>query len=277
MAVERKAENTVMNPGFFNGASDVVKMIHDMGAAFQKKSDQLEQDMLDIDGRTYYWNRNTNRWEELKVSLPDDEPVPGTIKFFTLDGVIDYIRENVEGLIPDHDSGERLILQVVDETTVALMSKPSTHHKERHAIIKCEAHVPRICFGSYISTDDFNTMLLSNFICTPAREELFKVVKSLTNEQSMNTADDGVSQVVTVKQGVSLASNCQFKNPVPLAPMRTFTEIEQPESNFTLRVNEKANVALFEADGGAWKNEAVARVKEYLKKNLSEYPVVVMA
>ena len=28
--------------------------------------------------------------------------------------------------------------------------------------------------------------------------------------------------------------------------------------------------ALFEADGGAWKNEACRKVKEYLKENLSD-------
>lgn len=274
MATEEKK---VINPGFFQGASELVKTIHEMGAEAQKKADLLEQELREINGRTYYWDRNNYKWRELVVSLPDDQPVPETLKFFTLDGVIDYIRENVEGLIPPTDGDERLILQVVDETCVVLRSKPSMFHKERHAIARCDAHIPRINFGSYIGTDEFNTMLLSNFVETPARDELFKVVKSLTNEQSMQTADDGVSQVVTVKQGITLASNCQFKNPVPLAPMRTFTEIEQPESNFTLRVNEKAHVALFEADGGAWKNEAVARVKEYLRNNLNGYPVVVIA
>ena len=270
-------EEKITKNGFFQGATELVKAIHDMGAESQKKTDALEQELREINGVTYFWNRNNYRWEPLRVPIKDDDPHPETLKFFTLCGIVDYIRENTEGMVPEFESGERLILQVVDETTVVLMSKPSTNKKERYVIAKCDAHVPRICFGSYMGTDEFNTMLLSNFVVTVARDELFKVVKSLTNEQSMHTADDGVSQVVTVKQGVTLASNCQFKNPVPLAPMRTFTEIEQPESNFTLRVNEKANVALFEADGGAWKNDAVARVKEYLKSNLKGYPVVVIA
>lgn len=128
-----------------------------------------------------------------------------------------------------------------------------------------------------MDTETFNTMLLSMFIETQARADLFKVIKSMTKEQNLNTTDDGVSQVITVKQGVSLASNVQFQNPVPLKPMRTFAEIEQPESNFTLRVNEDAQAALFEADGGAWKNEAVKKIKDYLNRNLYGHNVVIIA
>lgn len=89
--------------------------------------------------------------------------------------------------------------------------------------------------------------------------------------------DDGISQVITTKQGVSMAQNVVFQNPVPLKPMRTFTEVDQPESNFTLRVDEDANCALYEADGGAWKNEAVINIHDYLKNNLYGQNIVVLA
>ena len=272
------SEEKTMKAGFFNGASEVVKTIHQMGADAQKNADLLEQETKEFGNVTFFWNRINYRWEPLRIPLPEDQPYPERLSFFTLGGMIDYIQQNVEGLLPNTEqTSERLMLQVVNEMYVVLWSKPSTFRRDRHIIAEVTAHTPKIYFDSYIGTDEFNTMLLSKFVGTPARDELFKVIKSLTNEQSMNTADDGVSQVFTVKQGVSLASNCQFKNPVPLAPIRTFTEVIQPESNFTLRVNDKANVALFEADGGAWKNEAVALVKEYLRSNLEGYPVVVIA
>ena len=41
-----------------------------------------------------------------------------------------------------------------------------------------------------------------------------------------------------------------------LRPYRTFKEIDQPESQFLLRLNENGNIGLFEADGGMWKLEA---------------------
>ena len=49
-------------------------------------------------------------------------------------------------------------------------------------------------------------------------------------------------------------------NPVKLQPFRTFHEISQPEIAFVFRMkNSQSGVscALFEADGGAWKFNAV--------------------
>lgn len=56
-------------------------------------------------------------------------------------------------------------------------------------------------------------------------------------------------------------------------PFRTFIEIEQPESEFLLRAKkgyEGIEFALFEADGGAWKKEAIDNIAAYLKENLKE-------
>ncbi len=264
--------------GFFVGATELAKFLVEQGAKFERETVENYQKVIDINGLSYIWNRHSYCWEPVKpvTFILDDVPVPAPFSFFTLDGLVDYITENTEGLIPD-EPAERLILQVVNHTAVVLWSQPSLNHKKRHAIAQCTAHVPDIVFGKYLDTDTFNTMLLSNFIDTEARSTLFKVVKSMTKEQSLNTNDDGVSQVLTVKQGVSLAANVTFQNPVPLRPMRTFTEVSQPESNFTLRVDEHANCALFEADGGAWKNAAVSSIKSYLQFRLDGQNVAVIA
>lgn len=53
-----------------------------------------------------------------------------------------------------------------------------------------------------------------------------------------------------------------------------FDALAQPMSNFIFRVkdNDRYGVtcALFEADGGAWKNEAKANIKAYLEKELAD-------
>ena len=260
--------------GFFNGAPELVEQLVGIGKEIQEANDKNEQAVIEVDGAKMFWNSHRRAWERITPPMPEDEPVPAPLDFFTLDSFFAYINENVEGLIPD---GEKLIVMVEDEKSVALLGKPSKYQKERHVIASCGAHTPEITFGRYQDTERFNTMLLSTFIDTPARAELFKVMKSMTKEQSCNVGDDGVSQNITVKQGITLASNTQFQNPVPLKPMRTFAEVDQPESNFTLRIDEQANAALFEADGGAWKNAAVARIAEYLKNGLYGCNVVVMA
>lgn len=276
MAVNTTPE--IKSAGFFGGATELANFLVETGAKSERMSVENMQKVIEIDGKKYVWNRNNYCWVPVKPVdfIPDDVPFPAAYTFFTLDGLIDYIVENVEGLIPSEPE-KRLILQVVDHTTVKLISHPSEHHKERHVIAKCDAHVPDISFGRYMDTEQFNTQLLSKFIDTEARAALFRVIKSMTKEQGCNTTDDGVSQVITVKQGVSMAANVTFQNPVPLKPMRTFAEIDQPESNFTLRVNEDAECALFEADGGAWKNEAVTRIRDYLRSKLSGQNVAVIA
>lgn len=60
------------------------------------------------------------------------------------------------------------------------------------------------------------------------------------------------------------------KNPIrKLKPYRTFNEVDQPESEFLLRLSEGGGVALYEADGGAWKLQARRNVAEYLKNALA--------
>ncbi|KHO31340.1 hypothetical protein OR63_10900, partial [Clostridium tetani] len=80
--------------------------------------------------------------------------------------------------------------------------------------------------------------------------------------------DDGVSQAATIKTGVASVNEVKVPNPVVLAPFRTFPEIEQPESKFIFRMQSGPRAALFEADGGAWRNEAMIKIKAYLEEQL---------
>lgn len=265
--------------GFFTGAAEMVDRLVEIGSESEKMDSEYNKMMLEksqevreIDGIKYRWDGS--KWVLFEKQLPKDDPVPGVLKFFTLDGLTDYINANPEGLLA---KDEKAIVHVVDEDTVLLLSNPAKYSRERHVIARADAHAPTIYFGDFMDTERFNTMLLSTFHKTEERESVFKVVKSMTKQQTVQTTDDGVTQNITVKEGVATASNVQFKNPVPLKPMRTFTEIDQPISNFTLRVDEKAHVALHESDGGAWKNEAVARIAAYLKKNIKATNVVVIA
>ena len=61
-----------------------------------------------------------------------------------------------------------------------------------------------------------------------------------------------------------------------LTPFRTFYEVEQPESEFVFRIENRGDAPKFkliEADGGRWKYEAMQQIKEYILKKLQEEPV----
>ena len=69
-------------------------------------------------------------------------------------------------------------------------------------------------------------------------------------------------------------------NPVTLKPYRTFLEVDQPASDFIFRMKEYSGsigCALFEADGGAWKMEAMQNMEAYLQdelKGLDQFTVI---
>ena len=53
-------------------------------------------------------------------------------------------------------------------------------------------------------------------------------------------------------------------------PFRTFLEVEQPESEFLLRLDDDGNVGLFEADGGMWQQTAKASITAYFEDKLAQ-------
>lgn len=57
---------------------------------------------------------------------------------------------------------------------------------------------------------------------------------------------------------------------VRLTPFRTFSNVEQPASDFLFRIKEGGTAALFEADGGAWENEARRNIAMFLRTELEE-------
>lgn len=80
--------------------------------------------------------------------------------------------------------------------------------------------------------------------------------------------DNGIATTVTTQKGVALQSNAQIKPLVKLKPYRTFQEVEQPESIFLIRLNERG-ISFTEADGGMWKLSARETVKSFLEDKLS--------
>ena len=63
-------------------------------------------------------------------------------------------------------------------------------------------------------------------------------------------------------------------NPGKLIPYRTFLEVKQPESDFIFRMREGhdgVECAIFEADGGAWKMEAMREISKCLRNYLENY------
>ena len=200
------------------------------------------------------------------------EPVADAVEVHTLTAIVDYIKNNVDMLGP-------VVINVQSPTFVKVMS-PLNPDRKREQYLEAKAITPNnIKFDSFLATDQFNIMMQAGFINHPVEELDYKnmllQVTGLVREEAIKEiGDDGVSQAATIKTGVASVGEVKVPNPVYLAPFRTFTEIEQPVSKFVFRMEKGPRAALFEADGGAWKNEAILKIKDYLKEQLTEISTV---
>jgi hypothetical protein len=131
-----------------------------------------------------------------------------------------------------------------------------------------------------MGVEEFLIKLNSMFIETTELFNLIKYVSKLVVNNSISTEDDGISQTCTLKKGVSSALVEAKTAPakIILSPMRTFAEIAQPKSLFLFRMKTDSqgtpSCALFEADGGAWKLEAMQSIKYWLIENIKDVPVI---
>jgi hypothetical protein len=129
---------------------------------------------------------------------------------------------------------------------------------------------------------DFGTLSLERAIITiqskytnnEGADYVIDLCSRVSNNSDVTSEDNGVSQKVQTTKGIALKKNEMVKNRVMLQPFRTFMEIEQPESEYLLRLGENPSgdvtVSLIESDGGAWKLKAKASIAEFLKANLTE-------
>lgn len=263
----KENEKMCMTP---EAARAEIEYLYEAGREAQKIAHELEAPTpFEAFGRQYVWVGG-----ELRRVEPEHLVKPAPFQTYTLDGLIAYIQADVDGFF-NHPE-RKCLVRVTNATTVEVLSPTTGYYQERSRLAYCEADTPSTRFGAYMASEEFQIMLQSNFLPSDNLALVLKLAGRLKKEQSMQVADDGVSQRVTVIDGVATVADVTVKNPVELVPIRTFREIEQPESPFVLRFNENAQVALFTGDGAAWRQMAVARIAEYLKNNLAGYNVEVI-
>ncbi|MGL4571605.1 MAG: hypothetical protein ACRCVJ_11140 [Clostridium sp.] len=192
------------------------------------------------------------------------KPVAKALTVSTLTGLVDYIKNNVDKIESE------LLIQVESHNRVKLYS-PLDSDRNRELFIEAEAILPdNIYYDRFIDTERFNIMLQSSFVDIGDKRALLQYTGLIQDEAVKSIGDDGVSQQVTVKTGVASVGQAVVPNPVNLAPFRTFPEVEQPLSKFIFRMKEGPSAAIYEADGGAWRNKAIDNIKSYLVKQLEQ-------
>lgn len=215
------------------------------------------------------------------VHLPPAEPTARPIEVKSLTSVVDYLQANRDGL-----DLQKVAVLVESPTYVRVIGPLTGRHRQRECSMLASAEIPTVVLDRYVEREDMQIMLMSRFDASEdAANDYFdavKLVSTVTSGTTRTVGDDGVQQEVSVQRGAATKARDLVKRVYYLAPYRTFAEIEQPVSPFVLRIRgdeEEIQVALFEADGGAWKIQARERVATWLREQLKglELPVEVFA
>lgn len=218
---------------------------------------------------------NNSKFSDKRLDRIPEALRADCLKFTTLQSIVTYIKED-----PDHLEGQ-LILHVESPTCVKLLSQLD-QDRERENTVVTKANIPVYPFGEFIDSEKFIIYLQSAFIRSEDNDDINKILKFAGTAEAGTLAkygDDGVSQKVTIKTGITQVADDIIPNPVTLRPYRTFTEVTQPESQFIFRMKDGRECllcGLYEADGGAWNKVAMDNIKDYLTNELSNISNVIV-
>jgi hypothetical protein len=238
-----------------------------------EKIQRLVEDrlVLDVDGRKY---TPASLHPVMYVPRPD------TITVHNLRGFCGFITNDIDRRI---DKTASLIV-VNSPQQVMLISAVCGDDLRRDRLVKADLdnELETFPFGRFLPQEEFAIRFRSLFVQKDGddSEYVLSYASKLVGGTQIDGSDDGITQEVQVKRGLSgvLKDKISLKPIVKLSPYRTFREVEQPESEFLLRVrldgNNVPTVALFEADGGAWINQATETVVQYIQSLVSDIPVI---
>lgn len=210
---------------------------------------------VEVDGSVY-----SN--QEL-IHIQDKKPMPRCIDLTGLDSVCKMVRNEADHV------GLQIFIQVKDYKSVSVFTSLDSD-EDRLYLYKCTADTPAVTTDRFMTYEKAVIELRSLYIPNEGTEYLLQLLSSISNESKVTSSDNGVTQQVEARSGIALNSMVKIKPRVTLQPFRTFIEVEQPASEFLLRINERGEIGFFPADGGVWKLEATRNVAGYFENALKD-------
>lgn len=226
--------------------------------------------VVTIDGTVY---------TDKPLHLPE-MPTIETLRTDNLSSIVNFIKHAWDADLHDMDDTVQKIIHVEDAGKVNLYSSVCNECMDRQKFMTAEWAGNKFPFGQFMDAEKFNILLQTCFMETDDLKVIQQVVGNLRDEAVQNYGDDGVSQSVTIRTGIATVGQVRVPSPAKLRPYRTFLAVEQPASLFILRMREGGQCALFEADGGLWRETARQNIRNYfeyeLEKMVSEHKVIIL-
>lgn len=200
---------------------------------------------------------------------PLESPKAETLTIHTLTGIVDYEPNKID------------MIHIADHKTVHLTNAAYDDNWLGRSIYLTSIHnSPVFQFGNYYPLEDFMIALQAMFVQDQSTADILKIIGNLKDESVKQVADNGITQTVTAKVGITMSENVPLPNPVTLRPYRTFMEIEQPASTFVFRMHsgrgtgQPPTCALFESDGRMWSLTAIQSIKTWLAEKIPGIKII---
>ena len=215
--------------------------------ALQYILDGMRPETQDLCGRAYVITPSGAQ-EVIETPI-----VPATLQLHSLDSIVKMIRTEAIHLADANTPA--LFVNIPSPTNVTCYSAGATD-------------VPGWDAKVTLGFEEAQIALRTRFQETGDSLYAMKLVNDISLGAKVIYNDNGVATTVTTKSGVSLQTNEAIRPIVKLRPYRTFQEVEQPESTFLIRINDRG-ISFIEADGGMWRLTARNTIKAFLEENLA--------
>lgn len=240
--------------------ADAINVLADLG----KKAAEPKQ--LAVNGHRFLVVGES--YEEIE---PIETPKPEKAVTRSLNALVALVKTEVAALYKDLP----IYVSCEKHDRVRAFTKPDADD-DLHRWTPYEAvaaDLPPLVEGVRWGYDEAQIKLRSMFQRAPVGkvndvDYILGLISHMSADQSVKSDDNGVTQTVQVRKGVSFVENQRVRPIVKLAPYRTFWEVSQPESEFVFRVYDDRSISLTAADGGMWKMEARIATLDYLTSAL---------
>lgn len=229
-------------------------------AAIEKIQEMTKPLIQEIEGRTFSVSTEGGV-KEIRPCLDLADTLPLT----SLDALVKMIKTEAVSKY-----GVPLYIMIPNHMTVRCFAQPKEAIRNiRQVFYEVNAtDVPGWEEEVKLGFEAAQIAMRTRFQETPDTMYALKLLSEISNGAKITFSDNGIATSVVTQKGVSLQTNEAIRPIVRLKPYRTFQEVDQPASQFLIRINERG-ISFIEADGGMWKLSARKTIKAYLDEALA--------
>lgn len=219
--------------------------------------------IVEIGGVTYIVNQDGNIKEVFPRAV-----LPDTLPLNSLDALVQLVKTEFPYRLEEDRTA--LYITIPDHLTVRCFGHPDYDQRAvRPVYYEANAtDVPGWDERVQLPFEEMQIALRTRFQETADTPYIQKLLTEISTGAKITFNDNGVATTVVTKKGIDLQNNETIRPIITLRPYRTFQEIDQPESVFLIRINERG-ISFIEADGGMWKLKARETIKAFLEDKLA--------